>query len=133
MSTPHETVKAYFAGVNEERYADVGALFTEDGMLFAPGVPTLRGPAVAGYFEVALAAYPQHYDDPVRTLVSGLTATVEIHFTGVTDGGVPLEFDAVDIFDFDADGGIVKMSSWYDSYLVRKKLWAARSAVEGGS
>ena len=31
------TVQAYFEGINDERYDDVGALFAPDGVLIAPG------------------------------------------------------------------------------------------------
>ena len=89
MATPREVVDAYFVGINGERYASVAALFAQVGGLIAPGTPILRGDAIAGYFEAALAAYPEHYDDPVRTVIAGSTATVEIHFTGLTAGGEP--------------------------------------------
>lgn len=131
MPTPAEVLATYFDGVNAERYAEVAALWAEDGLLEAPGIPILRGGAVQGYFEAALAPYPEHHDEAVRILVDGSTATVEIHVTAVTAGGSKLEFDAVDIFDFDAEGRITKMSSWYDSYAVRKQLAEARAAEQG--
>jgi predicted SnoaL-like aldol condensation-catalyzing enzyme len=132
MPTPAAALDAYFAAVNEDRYADAAALWADDGILIAPGIPILRGAAVAGYFEAALAPYPEHHDEAVRTIVAGSTATVEIHVTAVTAGGYRLEFDAVDIFDFDDAGKILKMSSGYDSYAVRKQLAAAREAAGGG-
>ncbi len=39
-----------------------------------------------------------------------------------------MEFDAIDVFDLDDDGRIVKLSSWYDSHAVRKALRAALEA-----
>ena len=123
-------VHAYFEGINEERYDDVGALFGSDGVLMAPGTAPRRGAAeIASYFRAALKHYPKHYDDPVRIIEAGSVVTVEIHFTGELANGAPMEFDAVDVFDLDPDGRIVKMSSWYDSHAVRKTL---RAALEHG-
>jgi ketosteroid isomerase-like protein len=123
------TVEAYFQGINEERYDDVGALFAPDGVLIAPGVEPRVGPEeIASYFRAALRLYPEHYDDPTRIIEAGPTVTVEIHFTGRLENGAPLEFDAVDVFDLDDQGRISKMSSWYDSHAVRKHLRAALEA-----
>ena len=123
------TIQAYFQGINDERYDDVGALFAPAGVLVAPGVSPRRGPSeVADYFRAALVRYPEHYDDPTRVIDAGSTVTVEIHFTGRLDNGQPLEFDAVDVFDLDGEGRIVKLSSWYDSHAVRKALRAALEA-----
>jgi ketosteroid isomerase-like protein len=123
------TVTAYFEGINGERYDDVGALFAPDGVLIAPGIePTVGPEAVASYFRTALRLYPEHHDDPTRIIEAGSTVTVEIHFSGRLENGAPLEFDAVDVFDLDEDGRIVKLSSWYDSHAVRKALRAALEA-----
>lgn len=124
------TIESYFDGINAERYDEVGALFAAEGVLIAPGVSPRVGPdEVASYFRSALARYPKHYDDPTRVIDAGSTVTVEIHFTGELDNGAPMEFDAVDVFDLDADGKIVKLSSWYDSHAVRTTL---RNALEHG-
>ena len=124
------TIQAYFEGINDEHYDDVGALFAADGVLIAPGVSPRVGPVSGLVLPVkALARYPKHYDDPTRVIDAGSTVTVEIHFTGELDNGAPMEFDAVDVFDLNADGKIVKLSSWYDSHAVRKTL---RTALEHG-
>ena len=57
--------------------------------------------------------------------------TVEIHFTGRLENGAPIEFDAVDVFDLDDEGRIVKLTSWYDSHAVRKTLRAALEPMVG--
>jgi hypothetical protein len=59
--------------------------------------------------------------------MSEKAATVEIHFSGALASGIPLEFDAVDVFDFDDDGLIVRLTSWYDSHAVRSSLKRAVS------
>jgi ketosteroid isomerase-like protein len=122
-----QALNAYFGGINGEDYASVAALFAPDGELHAPGTEVRRGrDAIAEYFAAALEPYPEHLDDPTRFIHAGDTVTVEIHFTGRTASGVALEFDAVDIFDFDADGLIRRLSSWYDSHGVRSRLRRAR-------
>jgi hypothetical protein len=127
-------LSAYFDGINSERYGDVGALFAPEGELKAPGSPWLRGPKeVETYFTAALEPYPEHLDAPTRILVSGSTATVEIHFKGALAGGPEIEFDAVDVFDFDDDGLVTRLTSWYDSHDVRSRLREARGAASAAA
>jgi uncharacterized protein (TIGR02246 family) len=122
---------AYFDGINREDYAGVAALFAAEGELIAPGTEVRRGrDAIATYFRAALQPYPEHLDDPTRFVHAGDTVTVEIHFTGRLASGAPLEFDAVDVFDFDGDGLIRRVSSWYDSHGVRSQLRRAREQQE---
>jgi hypothetical protein len=116
-------VDAYFDGVNADRFADVAALFAPGAQLIAPGVKPRTGPdEIAPYFARALQAYPVHHDEPTRVVHAPGTTTVEIHFTGELHNGAPLEFDAVDVFDFDADGRIARLLTVYDSHLVRTRL-----------
>jgi hypothetical protein len=123
------TLNAYFAGLNEERFADVTALFAVDAQLRAPGTAPIRGASdLERYFRAALRPYPQHRDEATRIIICGRTATVEIHFNGSLASGFPIEFDAVDVFDFDGDGRIAALSSWYDSHAVRSLLRQARAA-----
>lgn len=125
------TLASYFAGMNAERYDDVAALFTADAQLKAPGTDWLQGrDAVEGYYRAALGPYPEHRDEPTRTIIAEDVATVEIHFRGALASGAELEFDAVDVFDFASDGRIAKLTSWYDSHAVRGELRAARRAAE---
>jgi len=127
----HRSVQAYFDGVNDERFEDVAALFAPDGELTAPGTDTRRGrEAIAAYFAAALRPYVEHLDDPTRTIFAGDTVTVEIHYTGRLASGFSLEFDAVDVIDFDADGLILRLSSWYDSHAVRARLRLARERAD---
>lgn len=122
-------VTAYFTGINAERYADVAAMFAPHGELRAPGSGPRRGAEIAAYFTVALAGYPEHLDVPGRVLHSGDSATVEIHFTGRTGSGFEIEFDAIDVFDFDAESQILRLTSWYDSHAVRQLLRRSREAA----
>jgi uncharacterized protein (TIGR02246 family) len=114
---------AYFDGINSERYEDVAALFAEDGVLSAPGMRPRRGrEEIAAYFPKVLARYPEHFDDATRILVDGRAAAVEIDFTGKLDTGEPIRFQAIDIFDLDAQGRIARLSTWYDSHSLRRQL-----------
>jgi uncharacterized protein (TIGR02246 family) len=129
MSDAQATVRAYFEGINSERYDSVAALFTDDGVMIAPGVEPRRGhDEIAQYYRDALRPYPEHLDDPTRVIVAGSTITVEIRFSGALESGHRIEFDAVDIFDLDERGRITQLSSWYDSHAVRRQLKAAREA-----
>jgi hypothetical protein len=105
----------------------VAALFAPEAELIAPGVKPRRGPEeIAPYFARALSAYPVHHDDAKRIVHADGTTTVEIHFTGELDNGAPLEFDAVDVFDFDEQHRIARLLTVYDSHLVRTRLAQAR-------
>ena len=120
---------AYFDGINSERYEDVAALFAPDAELFAPGFPVQRGRGeIAAYFPRVLAPYPVHNDEPTRFAIAGDTAIVHIHFEGALASGEPLTFDAVDVFDFAADGTIAALGTWYDSHAVLGRLTAALAA-----
>jgi ketosteroid isomerase-like protein len=124
--SPREATEAYFDAINGERYDEVARLFAADGVLCAPGTkPRVGHDEIADYFRAALAPYPDHRDDPTRIVVADRTVTVEIHFSGKVANGAPLEFDAVDVFDYDDEGLIVKLTSWYDSHRVRRHLTAA--------
>jgi uncharacterized protein (TIGR02246 family) len=124
------TIAAYFDCLNGEDWDGLAALFTEDAELVAPGGRPWRGrERVKGYFRAALAPYPDHRDEPTRVIVAGTTATVEIHYEGALAGGAPLSFDAVDVFDLNDDGLIERLSSWYDSHEVRRRLTEARAAA----
>jgi ketosteroid isomerase-like protein len=116
------TLDAYFSGVNEDRFDDVAALFAPDATLTAPGVGPLPRDEIAAYLAKALSGYPKHHDEPTRTLLVGHAATVEITFTGETTNGTRMTFDALDVFDFDADGRITRLRTWFDSHELRKKL-----------
>ncbi len=119
---------AYFDGINGERYEAVGALFAPGGTLVAPGLAPRTGPAeIAPYFAAALAPYPVHHDAPTRFVHAEGTVTVEITFTGELANGAPMTFEAVDVFDFDAEHRITRLLSVYDSHLVRRRLAEAQA------
>lgn len=128
-----DVLDRYFAGINSERFDQVGALFAADAVLQAPGFGSIHGPeAIVAYLQRALAAYPEHHDEPTRFLPAPEAMTVEIHFRGALRNGTPFEFEAVDIFDFAADGSIARLTTWYDSNAILGKLAKAAAADPPG-
>jgi len=126
-----EAVQAYFDRLNAEDWDGLAELFHPDAELEAPGFPRKKGrEAVTTYFRSALSIYPEHFDDPVRVVVAGDTATINIHYEGKLANGYPLSFDAVDVFDF-KDGLIYQETSWYDSHEVRRELLEGRARDDG--
>lgn len=75
-------------------------------------------------YPLILAPFPVHLDDPTRILVSGDSATVEIHFTGTLQDGRVVEFDALDVFDLE-DGLIRRLRYWYDSAPILAQILAS--------
>lgn len=118
-----EVPDRYFAIVNAERWDKLEEMFAPQAELIAPGTRRRRGlEEIRDYYERSLAPYPEHEDRATRWICSGQTAVAEIAFTGRTREGVVISFEAVDVFDLDEDGRIVKLSSWYDSAWVRKLI-----------
>lgn len=126
--TDHEvppTIAAYFTSVNTRDLDALGALFADDVELRPIGFAPLRGrDAVIGYYPRILAPFDAHHDEPQRIHVAGDVVTVEIGFTGRTRAGAEVAFDAVDIFDLDADGRIARLSMWYDTRDVARQVRA---------
>lgn len=125
-----DAIAAYFESINGEDFERLESLFHDDAELIAPGGGPRRGlEAVGSYYRDALRPYPVHRDEPTREVYAGDTVIVEIHFEGALASGRPLEFDAVDVFDF-RDGRIARLSSWYDSQRV---IAALLEAAAGGT
>jgi ketosteroid isomerase-like protein len=130
VGSDHDAVvAAYFVGVNAGDFRSVAELFDHDATLRAPGGPPLHGrTAIEGYYQRVLAPFPRHLDIPTRVVSAATTATVEITFEGATKSGVAVSFDALDVFDFDREGRIVSLSSWYDSHDVHRQFHAVPEA-----
>src|ERR1700761_5405273 len=64
--------------MNSERYDQVAALFRPDARLKAPGTEWVQGTAaVEGYYRAALGPYPDHRDEPTRTIIADAGAPAE--------------------------------------------------------
>jgi ketosteroid isomerase-like protein len=118
-------IAAYFAAVNARDWDRLAHVFADDAEIRPPGVEPRRGrDDVLAYYPPLLATFAEHHDEPTRIHVAGDVVTVEIAFTGRTVEGAPLAFDAVDVFDLDAEGRIVRLSLWYDTRSVIRQLKA---------
>ena len=115
-------VDRYFAAVNAEDWDAIREVFAPDAVLVSVGAPTRTGrDEIAAHFPKVLAALPVHHDEVTRVVVADTVVTVEIHFSGRTSAGAPVEFDAVDVFDLTDDGtAIEKLSTWYDTAAVAR-------------
>jgi ketosteroid isomerase-like protein len=121
----HDPVTRYFELVNADRFDELRELFADDIVLEMAGASRRDGvDAAVAYYARALAPLPDHDDDPVSIVRSadGRRAAVEISFTGRTADGRPVEFTAVDLFDLDDRGRIVRLRSFYDTAAVAAAL-----------
>jgi ketosteroid isomerase-like protein len=115
-----EAIRRYFDGLNNEDWEDFTGIWTDDAELVGVGARTRKGrDDVMTYYSTVLVPYPLHHDDPYAIHVSGDIVTVEIAFRGETHEGVPVEFEAVDVFTL-RDGKIARLTTWYDIDRVRK-------------
>jgi ketosteroid isomerase-like protein len=120
VSEVPEAIRRYFDGLNNEDWEDFTGIWTEDAELVGVGARTREGrDDVMTYYSNVLVPYPVHHDDPYAIHVAGDVVTVEIRFTGETHEGVPVEFEAVDVFTL-RDGRIARLTTWYDIDRVRK-------------
>jgi ketosteroid isomerase-like protein len=118
-------VTAYFDCVNHERWGDLAALFHEDVESRPVDAPVRRGrDQVLSLYPELLTPWVEHVDEPLRVLVSGDTAAVDIHFRGVLPDGRVIEFDAVDAIELE-DGRIRRITYWYDAPAITADILGA--------
>ena len=115
-------VQTYFDAINAEDLAALEPLWTPTAELRAVGTRTRRGiEEVMDYFRPLFDPWAEHLDQPTRLIGEGDAVAVEIRFTGRTEAGRELTFDAVDVFDL-AAGRIERLSTWYDLAWLKKQL-----------
>lgn len=123
MAMPGETIQqevvaAYLAGVNAERYDEAAALFAPTGALSGPATTPRHGPDEIGeYLRATLSAYPEHWATPTREIHGDGVAVVDVHFRAMDQSGACLERDALYVFDFGPDGGLIRLR-WCDGHEV---------------
>lgn len=115
-------VEDYFAAINADRFADLGTVFSADVEIHTVGMrPVVGREAAMTHFVGVLAGYAAHEDRVTRWIEAGDTIVTEIRFEGTLDGGQPITFSALDVFDL-ADGRIRKVTTWYDTRDVRRQV-----------
>jgi ketosteroid isomerase-like protein len=117
-------VERYFDSVNNDKWDALRELWHPACTTTAVDGEQRHGTEeVLALYPVLLAPFPSHFDDPRRVLVSGDSATVEIHFTGTMHDGRVVEFDALDVFDL--EGGLIRrLRYWYDSAPILAQMTA---------
>jgi ketosteroid isomerase-like protein len=116
------TIREYFRCLDDEDWAGMRELWTEDGELRAVGGrPRAGREEVLGFFEKLFGPWRAHEDRPTRIVVAGDFVTAEVTFYGTAADGREVSFEAVDVFDL-RDGRIARMSNWYDIAYARKAL-----------
>jgi len=124
-----ETVLRYFECLNAEDWRGMRQIWRPDGQLRAVGArPRDDLEGVLGYFSKLFEPWPEHVDRPTRVLVLEDEGTVlaEVTFTGRTQDGRQVSFEAIDVFDL-VDGRIKKLSNWYDIDYARRVIGPLRS------
>jgi ketosteroid isomerase-like protein len=122
MSNP-DVVNRYFETMNAERWEEFAAVWTDDAVVVPVGTRPRRGPGeIVAFYSGLFKAWSTHWDQPVRFLTSAdgwIAATVT--FTGRSQRGRDISFDAVDVFEF-REGRICALQNYYDLLLVRSLL-----------
>lgn len=117
-----KAVSTYFEALNSEDWDRLATVWAEDAELAAVGSRPRQGRAeVMAYFRSIFKPWSSHLDSPTRIITAQDTVVVEVEFTGVSQSGKELTFDAVDIFDLN-NGEILKLTTWYDLSWLRKQL-----------
>lgn len=120
-------VEDYFAAINADRLADLEAVFSVDVEIHTVGLrPVVGREAATTHFAGVLDGYTAHEDRVTRWIEAGDTIVTEILFEGTLDGGRPITFSALDVFDL-ADGRIRKVTTWYDTRDVGRQVRAPRT------
>jgi uncharacterized protein (TIGR02246 family) len=117
-----DLLKSYFRSLDAEDWETMRSLWHEDGSMVAVGArPRLGVDAIVEFFSKLFVPWQVHEDKPTRVLICGDTATVEVTFTGTTQDGRQVSFDAVDVIDVE-DGRLRRISNWYDIAYARRVL-----------
>lgn len=128
-----ETVKTYLVSFNSANPQGIADLFAQNGSLQDPyGSPSKSGmDAILGYYKGAAKKGTQLVQKS-PTVVAGnrasfaMTVVVEgmTKEKNVTDADLPagsMEIDVIDMFEFDEEGKIIKMTAYWDPEVNIKK------------
>jgi ketosteroid isomerase-like protein len=117
-------VEGYFAAINSDAFDDLAAVLAPNVEICTVGSePVVGRDAALAHFPKVLAGYAEHDDQVTRWIEAADAIVCEIHFEGELADGRAVVFEALDVFDL-ADGQITKVTTWYDTRLVRKQVLA---------
>ena len=117
-----ETIHKYFEALNHENWQELGELFHSEASYKATGARERKGrDEITSFFSTLFSPWLTHNDGPTRLILDGDAAAAEVTFTGTTQDGRTVSFDAVDVFTFH-DGKLMTASTWYDLPAVRRLL-----------
>lgn len=126
MSELPAAIATYFDCINAEDWDGLAGVFGPDPKIRPVGSPPRSGrAAVLAYYPWILEGFGPHLEEVVRPLVAAEAVAVELLFTGATRAGVPVRFEAVDVFDLDAAGLIRRVAMWYDTADVNRQVRGA--------
>jgi ketosteroid isomerase-like protein len=115
-------VRDYFDALNAEDFDALERLWSPDGELRAVGSRPRQGiENLMAYFRPLFDPWVEHLDQPTRVIGEGDAVVVEVRFSGRTETGRDLVFDAVDVFDLGGEG-IERLCTWYDLAWLRGQL-----------
>jgi ketosteroid isomerase-like protein len=115
-------VEGYFDAVNAEDFDGLAAVFHPDVRIHTTGTPPVVGrDAALEHFRNVLFPFAEHTDRVTRWIEAPDAVVCEIAFTGRTEDGREIRFDALDVFDA-GDHGITRVSTWYDTRSVARQI-----------
>jgi len=119
MNAHEETVRAYFAALDSNDLDAMLQLFAAEAIVHSPMLGEVRA---AEFFPKVFGASSATSITVFDVLVSAQgqpRAVGYFNYDWTLKDGTVIQFDAADVFDFDADGRIAKMTILYDTYPIR--------------
>jgi ketosteroid isomerase-like protein len=113
--TPRETIDAYYIRANAGAWDSWCDLFTDDQVMdeqLAGHIETLA--TLRSMMKGMPGMYAKFQNVPKHILVAGEEAAVVSHISAVTPGGVTIEADVMNYFQF-RDGRIRYMANFHDT------------------
>lgn len=119
MNSYSETVRAYFAALDSNDLDAMLKLFTADASVLSPMLGEV------GYADF----FPKVFDASSATTITVFDVLVSaedhpraigyFNYDWTLKDGSKILFDAADVFDFDSDGRIAKLTILYDTHPIR--------------
>jgi|SRR5690625_4495595 len=127
MST-QRLIDQYFEAVNEHNWEQLATIFHPDVIIqHGMNMSTQGREKAVRLLTAVVNQFSEHKDIPIRTLIDGDVAAIEIRFEGRIRDGAKIEFEAVDFIDTDGMH-ITKVVSWYDTAVVLPLIKSTQKA-----